>query len=130
MDLPEIVRNLLQPVVSYGYISYDFNDLCAILRNSHSFSTLTTNGRNIEEAIANMQEKLENVAIQDMESLSVHIYLNRERRSKIKVNDMNHITDMISRMPESIDVIWSVNFDDTLPEDLIRFTIIMSGKEL
>lgn len=126
----ETIKDLLLPIVSYGYICYDFNDLCTILKNSHSFSTLTTNGRNVEEAVSNMQEKLEKVAIQEVEYLSVHIYFNREKQANIKMEDMVHLSNMISNLPESINVIWSVNFDDTLPEDLIRFTFIMSGKEL
>lgn len=130
VDFSETIKNLLLPLVSYGYICYDFNDLCTVLKNSNAFSTLTSNGRNIKEAVSNMQEKLENVAIQEVESLSAHIYFNRERRDSIKVGDMDHISNMVSSLPESIVVIWTVNFDDTLPEDLIKFTIIMSGKKL
>lgn len=129
-DFLETIKNLLLPVVTYGYICYDFNDLCTILKNSHSFSTLTTNGRSVEEAVSNMKEQLENVAIKDMESLSAHIFFNRERRANIKMEDMVHLSNMISDMPESINVIWSVNFDDSLSEELIKFTIIMSGNEL
>lgn len=130
VDISETIKNLLLPVVSYGYICFDFNDLCTILKDSHSFSTLTTNGRIVEDAVVSMKEQLENVALKDIESITAHIYFNRERRDKIKMEDMVHLSNMISGLPESIDVIWSVNFDDTLPEDLIKFTIIMSGKEL
>lgn len=130
VDFSETIKNLLLPVVSYGYICFDFNDLCTVLKNSHSFSILTTNGRTVEDSVASMKEQLENVALKDVESLTAHIYFNRERRDKIKVGDIEHLSIMISSLPESIDVIWSVNFDDTLPEDLIKFTIIMSGKEL
>lgn len=130
VDFSETIKNLLLPVVSSGYICFDFNDLCTILKDSHSFSTLTTNGRTVEDAVVSMKEQLENVALKDIESLTAHIYFNRERRDKIKVGDIEHLSNMISSLPESIDVIWSVNFDDTLPEDLIKFTIIMSGKKL
>lgn len=130
VEFSETIKNLLLPVVSYGYICYDFNDLCTILRNSYSFCTLTTTGRSIKEAVANMREKLETVAIKDVESLSAHIFFNHERRTNIKMEDMVHLSNMISSLPESINVIWSVNFDDTLPEDLIRFTLIKAGKEL
>lgn len=130
VDFSETINNLLLPVVSYGYICFDFNDLCTILKDSHSFSALTTIGRTVEDAVVSMKEQLENVALKDIESLTAHIYFNRERRDKIKIEDMVHLSNMISSLPESIDVIWSVNFDDTLPEDLIKFTIIMSGKEL
>lgn len=130
VDFSETIKNLLLPVVSYGYICYDFNDLCTILKNSSSFSTLTTNGRSVEEAVSNMQENLKKVAIQEVEALSAHIYFNRERRANIKMEDMVRLSNMVSSLPKSINVIWSVNFDDTLPENLIRFIIIMSGKEL
>lgn len=130
VDFSETIKNLLLPLVSCGYICYDFNDLCTVLKDSHLFSTLTTNGRTVEDAVVSMKEQLENVALKDIESLTAHIYFNRERRDKIKVGDIEHLSNMISSLPESIDVIWSVNFDDTLPEDLIKFTIIMSGKEL
>lgn len=130
VNFSETIKNLLLPVVSYGYICFDFNDLCTILKDSHSFSTLTTKGRTVEDAVVSMKEQLENVALKDIESLTAHIYFNRERRDKIKMEDMVHLSNMISSLPESIDVIWSVTFDDTLPEDLIKFTIIMSGKEL
>lgn len=117
-------------MVSYGYICYDFNDLSTILKNPHSFNTLSSNGRSIEEVVANMKELLQNVALEDIESLSAHIFFNRERRANIKMEDIVHLSNMISSLPESTNVIWSVNFDDSLPEDLIKFTIIIYGKEL
>lgn len=128
VDFPETIKNLLLPLVTYGYMCYDFYDLCTILRNSHSFSTLTANGRSVEEAIANMQGHLENIDLQDIESLLAHIYVNH--KANIKNENLVRLSSMISNLPESINVIWSVNFDDTLPDDLIRFIIIMSGKEL
>lgn len=129
-DFPDIIRTLLQPIVTHGYICFDFNDLCTILHDSGSFKTMTAEGKNVEEAVNNMKKKLENVPTQHIESLSAHIFFNRERQPSITMTDMKHLSEMISRLPESINVIWSVNFDDILPDDLIRFTVIMSGNEL
>ncbi len=77
-----------------------------------------------------MKKKLEKVSTQHIESLSAHLYFNRDRQPTITMTDMKHLSEMISSLPESINVIWSVNFDDTLPYDLIKFTAIMSGQEL
>lgn len=129
-DFPEIIKRLLQPIITYGYICFDFNDLCTILHDSGFFKTLTAEGKNVEEAVNNMKEELTKVPVQHIESLSAHIFFNRERQPSITITDMKHLSEMISRLPESINVIWSVNFDDTLPDDLIRFTVIMSGNEL
>lgn len=127
---PEIIKTLLQAVVTQGYICFDFNDLCTILHDSGSFKTLTAEGKNVEEAVNNMKKKLETVPTQHIESLSAHLYFNRERQPSITMTDMKHLSEMISSLPESINVIWSVNFDDTLPYDLIKFSVIMSGQEL
>lgn len=129
-DFPEKINTLLQPIVTQGYICFDFNDLCTILHDSGSFKTLTSEGKNIEEAVNNMKKELSKVPAQHIESLSAHLYFNREKQPHITMADMKHLSDMISSLPESINVIWSVNFDDTLPDDLISFTIIISGKEL
>lgn len=129
-NFPEVIQHLLQPVVSQGYICYDFNDLCVTLRNFRYFKTLVSDGKNVEEAVNNMKRKLENVPTQHIESLSAHLYFNRERQPNITMTDMAHLSDMISSLSESINVIWSVNFDDALPDDLIKFAVIMSGHEL
>lgn len=129
-DFPKIIKALLQPVVIQGYMCFDFNDLCTILHDSGSFKTLTAEGKNVEEAVNNMKKKLEKVPTQHIESLSAHLYFNRERQPTITMTDMKHLSGMISSLPESINVIWSVNFDDTLPYESIKFTVIMSGQEL
>lgn len=129
-DFPEIIMTLLQPIVTQGYICFDFNDLCTILHDSGAFKTLTAEGKNIEEAVNNMKRKLAKVPTQHIESLSAHLYFNREIQPTITMTDMKHLSEMISSLPESINVIWSVNFDDTLPNGLIKFTVIMSGQEL
>lgn len=128
-DYPQIIRSLFLPIVSQGYICYNFNDLCAVLRDSQSFRILTTDDESVDSAGIKMQKELENVDVRGIGSLSAHLYFNRERQPAVTVNDMTRLSAMISILPESINVIWSVNHDDTLPNDLIRFTIIMSGNE-
>ena len=128
-DYPEIIRSLFLPIVSQGYMCYNFNDLCAVLRDSRFFRALTTVDKSVEDAGFKMQKELENVDVRGIGSLSAHLYFNHERQPAVTVNDMTHLSAMISTLPESINVIWSVNHDDTLPNDLIRFTIIMSGNE-
>lgn len=94
------------------------------------FKTLTTAGKSVEDAVVNMQKNMENVVVQNMESLSAHLYFNRERQPAITMNDMSHLSNMLSELPKSVNAIWSVNTDDTLPDDMIRFTTILSGKGL
>lgn len=127
-DFPEIIKTLLQPIVNPGLICYDFNDLRMTLRNFRFFKTLVTEGGSVEDAVNNMKNKLKNISLQHIVTLSAHLFFNRERQPALTAGDMHPLTDLISKFPESIDVFWSVNFDDTIPGDLIRFTIIMPVK--
>ena len=61
---------------------------------------------------------------------SALLYFNRERLAAITMDDMAPFNNIISGLPESIDIIWGVNFDNTLSDDIIRLTFIMSGREL
>lgn len=129
-DFPDVIKHLLQPIATPGLICYDFNDLCTTLRNFRFFKTLVTEGGSVEDAVNNMKNKLKNISLQHIVTLSAHLFFNRGRQPALTMDDMQPLTDLISKLPESIDVIWSVNFDDILPRDLIRFTIIMPVKEL
>lgn len=129
-DFPEIIKTLLQPIVNPGLICYDFNDLRMTLRNFRFFKTLVTEGGSVVEAVNNMKNKLENLSLQHIVTLSAHLFFNRERQPTINMTDMKHLSEMISSLPGSINAFWSVDFDDTLPYDLISFSIIMSWNEL
>lgn len=127
---PEVIRILLAPLVTMGYICYDFNDLCTTLRNRRFFKTLVSEGKSIECTVTHMQRQLENVAVDRIEYLSALLYFNRERLPDITMDDMSPYTKMMSGLPDSTDVIWGVNFENSLPGDTIRLTFIMSGREL
>lgn len=129
-NIPEVIRILLAPLATMGYICYDFNDLCTTLRNRRFLKTLVADGKGIEDTVINMQRKMKNVAVDKIEFISALLYFNRERLAAITMDDMAPFNNVISGLPESIDVIWGVNFDNTLSDDIIRLTFIMSGREL
>lgn len=129
-DFPEIIRTLLQPLVTYGYICYDYCDLCTTLHGSLFFKTIVSDGKSIEETVYNMKKELENVAVERINRTSALLYFNRERQPNITMEDMAPFVTMTSSLQESIDVIFGINIDNTLPDDLIRITTILSGKEL
>lgn len=129
-DFPDVIKHLLQPIATPGLICYDFNDLYTTLRNFRFFKTLVTDGGSVEDAVNNMKNKLKNISLQHIVTLSAHLFFNRGRQPALTMDDMHPLSNMISEFPEAIDVIWSVSYDDTIPRDLIRFTIIMPVKEL
>lgn len=131
-DYPNIIKALLQPIVTEGYICYDFNDLCTTLRDTRFFKTLIAEGKDVETSVAKMQTAFdsEGVEVSRIEYLSAHLYCNRQRQPAITMKDLAYLSDMLSKMPESMNTIWSMNIDNMMASDQIRFTIIMSGKEI
>lgn len=129
-DVPYIVKDLLDPLVKPGLLNFDFHDLSTELRDSGFFKTLTAEAENVENAVVRIQKFLTESNARNIEYLSAHIYFNREKKSEIKVSDVAHLTNMISSLQETVNAMWSVNFDDAMPTDRIRLSIILSGKEL
>ena len=129
-DVPYIVKDLLEPLVRPGLINYDFHDLSTELRDSGFFKTLTAEAGNVENAVVQIQKFLTDSNVKNVEYLSAHIYFNREKKSEIKMDDMAHLSNMFSSLPESVNAVWSVNFDDAMSMGTIRLSIILSGKEL
>lgn len=129
-DVSYIVKDLLEPLVKPGLINYDFHDLSTELRDSCFFKTLTAEAENIENAVTQIQKFLTESNVKNIEYLSAHIYFNREKKSEIKMDDMAYLSDMFSRLPESVNAVWSVNFDNAMPVDTIRLFILLSGKKL
>lgn len=129
-DVPDVVKDLLEPIVKPGLINFDFHDLSTELRDSGFFRTLTAEAENVENAVVRIQKFLTESNARNIEYLSAHIYFNREKKSEIKVSDVAHLTNMISSLQETVNAMWSVNFDDAMPTDTIRLSIILSGKEL
>ncbi len=128
-DFPDIIMTLLQPIVTSGILNFDFNDLRTELRDSGFFKTLTAEAENVENAVGQIQKFLTESNVGNIECLSAHIYFNREKKSEIKMDDMAYLSNMFSSLPESVNAVWSVNFDDSMPNDTIRLSIILSGKD-
>lgn len=117
-DYPDIIKTLLQPIVTQGYITYDYHDLSMELRDSEHFKTLTVEAGNIEIAIAEIQKSLDKDNVTGAEYISFHLYWSRNRQPAVTVGELEHITNLISSLPETVNAIWSVNIDETLPADL------------
>lgn len=129
-EIPEIIKTLLQPIVTPCLISYDFNDLSTILRDSGYFTVKSATGNNVKQATDKLQESISECDLQYAEHLALHLYYNPNRPTPIAMSDMASVQELISKLPESVIVIWSVNHDDKLNEEEIHLSAVMAGKEL
>ena len=62
--------------------------------------------------------------------LSIHLYFDPDRSIPLAMNDMASLSELMSALQETINVIWSVNKDDKLNGDEIRLSVILAGKEV
>lgn len=130
-DCPAIIKSLLQPVLANGYICYDFNDLRTTLRDTGIFTVLRAEAHNVEGAVAGLRRSMADRSIDagSFENLAIHLFVNPESHKRITVADISHLSDLISSMPESVNAIWSANFDNALPHDQIRLITVMAGTQ-
>ena len=129
-EYPEIIKALLQPIVTPGIISYDFNDLNTTLRDSDYFTVKSTSGNDVKEASKKLQGIFNKLDLNCVDSLSIHLYFNPNRTTPLALNEMESLSDLMSTLPESINVIWSVNHDEKLKDNEIRLSAILAGKEV
>ena len=122
--------SLLQPIVTSGMISYDFNDLSTTLRNAEYFTVRSTSGHSVEEATEKLQGVFNEIDLDFVQYLSIHLYFNSARSIPIAMNDMASLSQLISALPETINIIWSANKDEKLNGDEIRLSAILAGKEV
>ena len=128
-EYPEIIKTLLQPIVTPSLISYDFNDLSTILRDSDYFTVDFTSGNDVKQATEKLGAVFNELDLNCVDYLSIHLYFNPNRSTPLSMSEMASLQQLMSELPEKINVIWSVNHDENLRGDEIRLSAILAGKE-
>ena len=129
-EYPEIIKTLLQPLVTWCMISYDFNDLYLTLRDSVYFTVKSTSGNSVIEATEKLQGVFNELDLSGIDDLTIHLYFNPNRSTPMAMNELASIQQLVSTMPETINIIWAVFHDENLNGDEIRLSAILAGKEV
>lgn len=129
-DYPKIIQTLLQPIVTSGMISYDFNDLYLTLRDSVYFTVKSASGNNVKEAFDKLQDAINELDLNCVDYLSIHLYFNPDGSKPLTMKDMTSLSSLMSALPENVNVIWSVNHDEKLNGDEIKLSAILAGKDV
>lgn len=129
-EYPEIIKTLLQPIVTPGMICYDFNDLSTTLRDSGYFTVKSVSGNDVKDATEKLQDAIKELDLNCVDYLSIHLYFNPKRSIPLAMNDMASLSELMSALPETVSAIWSVNHDEKLNGEEIRLSAILAGKEV
>lgn len=129
----DLIKSILQPIVTQGVIAYDFNDLKTNLADAKHFFIKSATGygkERVAESIGLIKSTLTSSLLNKIERLSIFLYLNKEDKKPLVIQEMTALTDFLSELPESIYVIWAVYPDESIKEEEITVTILAAGKDL
>ena len=129
-EYPEKIKALLQPIVTPCIISFDFNDLSTILRDSDYFTVKSMSGNGVKEAVEKLGADFNELGLSCVDYLSIHLYFNPNRSTPLAMSEMASLQQLMSALPETVNVLWSVNHDVNLNNDEIRLSAILAGKEV
>ena len=130
---PDLIKAILQPIVTQGKIAYDFNDLQTTLTDAKHFlikSVTRCDKERVAEAIGCIKSSLTSSLLNKIERLSIFLYFNKVGKQPLVMQEMAALTDFLSELPESIYVIWAVYPDESINDEEIKVTILATGKEL
>ena len=111
-------------------INFDFNDLHTILCDSDYFTVKSTSGNGVKEATEKLGAIFNELELKYVEYLSIHLYFNPNRSLPLPMSEMASLQQLMSKLPETVNVLWSVNRDENLKGDEIKLSAILSGKEV
>ena len=129
-EYPEIIKDLLLTIVTPCLISFDLEDLRTILRDSKYFTVRSTLGNGVKEATEKLGAIFNDLELKYVDYLSIHLYFNPNRSTPLAMSEMASLQQLMSKLPETVNVLWSVNHDENLNSDEIRLSTILAGKEV
>lgn len=129
-EYPKIIKTLLQPIVTPGIVCYDFNDLSTTLRDSEYFTVKSASGNGVKEAAEKLRGVFNELNLNSVDFLSIHLYFNPNRLTPIAMSDTASLSELMSTLPETVSAIWSLNHDESLNGDEVRMSAILAGKEV
>ena len=132
-EYPDLIKAILQPIVTQGMIAYDFNDLQTALTDAKHFliKSVTRCGKErVAKATGCIKSSLTSSLLNKIERLSIFLYFNKFGKRPLVMQEMAALTDFLNELPESIYVIWAVYPDESISDEEIKVTILAAGKEL
>ena len=132
-EYPDLIKSILQPIVTQGMIAYDFSDLRTTLTDSKRFlikSVMRCGKERVAKAIGHIKSSLTSSLLNEIERLSIFLYFNKVGKQPLVMQEMAALTDFLSELPESIYVILAVYPDESIKDEEIKVSILAAGKEL
>lgn len=129
--LATAARSISELITCTGRINVDFNDVNTTLRDGGAaiISTGYGEGENrvtkaIEDAL--QSPLLKNRDIMGSKKLLFNLYFSQNSADAFRMDEVNELTQFVTRIGGNVDVIWGLAFDDSLG-DKVKMTILAAG---
>lgn len=129
-DFADIIKTILHPLISSGFICYDFNDLRTTLDDTKHLlakSMKVCGKKRIKDAVYSIKKTLAPSMLNAVEHISIFMYFNKDSKHPLMVKELAGLNDLIGELSENIDVIWNVYPDNTLKRSEIAVSVIVTG---
>jgi len=122
-------RSIAEIITLPGIINLDFADVSRVLKNGGGAVMSSGFGegedrvkRAIEDALHS--PLLDNKEVVNAKKILFNIYFSEE--AELKVDEMDYVTDFMSKFSRGIEVIWGTALDETLGEE-VKITVLATG---
>lgn len=132
-DYPNLINEILKPVVTHGMIDYGFNDLHDTLSGMKHFFFKSVSGHGdnrVADAVGVINSVLTPSVLASIEHISIFLYFNTRSTLPLTMKELKPITGLLQGFPEYIEVYWGTYHDNTINDHDIKITILASGKKL
>lgn len=129
-----VVKGILEPINHPGMLTYDFNDLCDTLHDTHKFKVFSAMGSNegdrIKELVDILMVDLNDNVQKETEFVSLMLYFNKDVNPPLKMSELTPLPEFINHFPMEISAFWALSYDNEMQNDKIRLNVIVAGKNL
>lgn len=126
------IKDLFYPIFHYGPIAYDFYDFSSTLKESGRFIVKTFESHSSINRVDDIIRKLnkEFVSFEGIDNFTFIISYNRNSESILQLDEIKPFQTFLTSLPVNVDIIWGVQFDESMDMNTLKVSILASGKNL
>ncbi len=122
-----MIKEILQPIATQGFVDYSLHDLKSTLAGSKHFFITTATGHGTErvaDAIDHIKSVLASHRTERIERISIFLYFKRDDTQKLVIRELTALSDFLSESGENVDIIWATYPDETIKDHEIKISMI------
>lgn len=126
-------RGISELITAHGVINIDFKDVNTTLRNGGASIISIGYGEGEHRVTKAINDALNSPLLKDRDIMGskrilFNIYFNPNAEQKFMMGESTELTDFITSIDNSVDVIWGVAHDETLGNE-VKITLLAAGFE-